>query len=204
MQGARFGIFLNWVPGPRSIQSWQYGITSAAVLLSAGMIVYEWRKPNASVPKLLYYVLIGAQPVLICRSYGLFSFPVFTASHWIAEVGLMSKIHASHQSPSSPVRDPRMRFVAGAGLFAVLSFAIQRFDLFDSQSFFWEFVALKDFSSQLGGLSSWTRFCLLLLIGGFISSGLYHFLYDFYLFSFRRAAPRNVIGPLILTKLEHN
>ncbi len=204
VQGARFGLFLDWVPRPRSITAWQSVITMAAVLPSAGMIVYEWRKPNASIPKLFYYALIGIQPVLLCRSYGLFSLPVFTASHWIAEVGLMSKIHASNKTPLSPVRNLRVRFIAGVGLFAVLSFAIQRFDLFDSQSLFWEFVALKDFSAKLDGLAPWTRFCLLLLTGGFISSGLYHFLYDYYLFSFRRAAPRNVIAPLMLTTLEYN
>jgi hypothetical protein len=172
---------------------------AAAIVLTAAVIGYELRKPNPSLPKLAYYLVMLAHPLVLyfirwrLASYYLI---VYFFSHWLIAIGLTARIHTNfHRAAGASPARARLRhatrlggFVAAASLFYA---AFGRYSVFSG----------SDYRAVLSAVfPDWTG-VVGLILGAFLAEQLLHYYCDRCLFRFRDADVRRALRPVDVRSL---
>lgn len=174
----------------------------AAVLLSAGVAAFELSKPNRSLPRLLYILVIFLHPTLLYGSVAagapavayLYLF-AYLWSHWLVAIGLVGRINTRfYESRGDPPRTAALRHGAVLGFIAALVFLAtqrhQEFLLFNTDRF--------RYKDLLASISPEQGVVVGLVLGFFLGEQLVHYYCDRCLFRFRNPGIRRRVAPLLL------
>ena len=84
-------------------------VALCAFLFGMGIVVAalvrEWRKPRRSLPKALFYLLIGGHSLLLYffpKALGLF-FLSYVLHHWVVAIGLFGRVGVNAYAPRAPL-----------------------------------------------------------------------------------------------------
>jgi len=164
------------------------GITSMLVAL-----VREWRHPQRSLPKMLFYFLIGAHtPILYVfpGAMGLFFF-TYIFHHWMVAVGLFNRVTLNSYAGQ---RLPGMRYLTRVG--PVFAFCVVWYLFFQSLDRAAQLAPVPN-TMMFYGISAPVKFVSGLVIGCFFAFNYLHYYYDRCLYSFGNPAIRKSVGPLV-------
>ena len=174
----------------------------AAALLSAGVAAFELSKPNRSLPRLLYILVIFLHPTLLYGSVAVGAHSVaylyvfaYLWSHWLIAIGLVGRINTRfYQSRGDSPRIALLHHTAVLGFIAALVFLAtqrhQEFLLFNTDRF-----AYKEL---LASISPEQVVVVGLVLGFFLAEQLVHYYCDRCLFRFRNPGIRRRVAPLLL------
>ncbi len=203
-QSQRLGPLFQYLPVPPSGATLARTVALVSGLLSVAVLVAESQRNTRSWPRLAYLLTIGLQPVLATVSYPLFNMALFTASHWIIALALSGRI-LTGLSSRAQVRHPRRwwRFHGIMAAFAAASvcmyavfwhpWLIGEGKYLFTEAFLREpVIAVAHASATLPGA---------LLAGLYFGITFVHFLYDRYVYAFRRPAIREGIAPHLFAPL---
>jgi hypothetical protein len=175
-------------------------IALIAFSLGMGMFGYgllrEWRHPQRSIPKLLFYGLIGVHTLLLYvypKAGGLF-FLTYTLHHWMVAVGLFGRV-SLNSYPGASRLGAFAKLARGFGpvlvlcvlwylFFGVLDTAGNLTPVPTPQAFEGASVAAK----LLAGV----------IIGLFFALNYLHYYYDRCFYAFSNPVIRKTVGPLLL------
>ena len=168
---------------------------ACAIGLTIAVIGYELRKPNPSLPKLAYYLVMLAHPVVLffirwrLASYYLI---VYFFSHWLIAIGLTARIHANfHRAAGATPARALLRHATRLGVFVVAAGFF--YAVFGSYSVF----SGSDYRDTLSAVwPDWTG-VIGLVLGAFLAEQLLHYYCDRCLFRFRDADVRRAVAPLL-------
>jgi hypothetical protein len=168
---------------------------ACAIAFTVAVIGYELRKPNPSLPKLAYYLVMLAHPVVLffvrwrLASYYLI---VYFFSHWLIAIGLTARIHANfHRAAGATPARALWRHATRLGLF--VGAAGFFYAVFGSYSVF----SGSDYRDVLSAVwPDWTG-VIGLVLGAFLAEQLLHYYCDRCLFRFRDADVRRAVAPLL-------
>jgi hypothetical protein len=178
------------------------GAVSLAALLTVGYLVFEARKPNRSLPKLLYGVVIFLHPALLYTAMrsgsellGVLYIVAYLWSHWLIAVGLVARINTRHylsRGESLGFAVLRHSVVVGliAGAVLLLTAPFLDYVLFNTAEY--------GYKARLASIEPAREWLLGLAMGFFLAEQLVHYYCDRCLFRFRDAAVRRKVGPLVL------
>ncbi len=180
----------DFLPSAAWIYDFREWIMVIGGLLTIVVLLFEWLKPNRSVPKMLYYFVIGAQTFLVAYSYPIFYFLLINLNHWVSELALVGKFHANRRGEKT--KYTRVYFVVAILFFMVIGF------LWD-HSFFQE--GMKRFGSSLVMTAEPVYlkdidYLSAVLLGFAFGVHFLHMLCDRYLFSFRRPEAQPVVNAI--------
>lgn len=173
-----------------------------AALATIGVLAFEARKPNRSLPKLLYIVVIFLHPSLLYAAMrsgselvGLLYVVAYLWSHWFIAVGLVSRINSRHyisrgESPGFALLRHVAVIGAIAGLALLLTAPYVDYVLFNTPNF--------AYKAMLAGIDPAHAWILGLAMGFFLAEQLVHYYCDRCLFRFRDPAVRRKVAPLVL------
>jgi hypothetical protein len=168
---------------------------AAAVVLTAAVVGYELRKANPSLPKLFYYLVMLAHPLVLYFIHwrlAFYYFAVYLVSHWLIAIGLVGRIHTNYRraagaTPASALLYYAVRlapFVAAAWLFDL---AFGGYNAFSGGGYKETLSAVwPDWRGVLG-----------LILGAFLAEQLLHYYCDRCLFRFRDPDVRRAVAPLL-------
>ena len=188
--------FFSFVPISRGLVSVAAAWAAvSAVVFTLAVIAYELRKANPSLPKLFYYLVMLAHPLVLYFIYwrlAFYYFAVYLVSHWLIAIGLVGRIHtndrrAAGATPASALLYYAVRlapFVIAAFLF---DHAFGRYNAFSGGGY----------KVTLGTVWPDWRGVLGLILGVFLAEQLLHYYCDRCLFRFRDADVRRAIAPLL-------
>jgi hypothetical protein len=174
----------------------------AAALLSLALAAFELSKPNRSLPRLLYMLVMFLHPTLLLASVRagapLLGFAYLVAylwSHWLIAVGLVSRINARfNQTRGDSPGAALLRHFAVLGAIAGLVFlATERhkeYLLFNTDGF--------AYKQLLSAIAPEQALAIGLVLGFFLGEQLLHYYCDRCLFRFRDPAVRRRVAPLLL------
>ena len=165
-----------------------YGITLAVVCL-------EIARPNASIPKVLYYLIMLVHPSVILLAEGdlkLFLFTTYLWSHWFVAIGLVSRLQTGHfeaagDRPSIAVAKHWLTMAAIVGAALLLFAELRPFNVFGGQSYRAILAAVTPAQGLFVGLA----------LGALLAEQLVHYACDRMLFRLRDPDIRAAIGPLL-------
>ena len=191
------------LPVPAASLEWASHVAvGVAVVLFAGYVVFELRKPNRSLPKLLYAVVIVLHPTLLYAAVrsgevllGVLYVVAYLWSHWLIAVGLVARINTRlYRSRGEPARAAWLRHAAIvlgiAGLVLVVTAPYLDYLLFDTSD--------HAYKARLAEIASGREWLLGLVMGFFLAEQLVHYYCDRCLFRFRNPAVRARVAPLLL------
>jgi len=175
---------------------------AAAVLLFVGISSYELSKPNRSIPKLLYLLVMLLHPVLLFTSVATKNETLALAyifsylwSHWLIAIGLVGRINTRfYQSHGSGRWAAVVQHATVLGFIAGLVFLLterhQDYLLFSTDGF--------RYKQLLAAISPGEGIVIGLVLGFFLGEQLLHYYCDRCLFRFRREGVRKRVAPLLL------
>jgi hypothetical protein len=185
-----------------TLQGWGTAAVWLAALLTLGFLVFEVRKPNRSLPKLLYGIVIFLHPMLLYTAMrsgsellGLLYIVAYLWSHWLVAVGLATRINTRYyeglgESPGFALL--RHAAVMGAIVGAVLLVTAPYLDyvLFNTAEY--------AYKARLASIEPASEWLLGLALSFFLGDQLLHYYCDRCLFRFRDPGVRRKVGPLVL------
>ncbi len=179
-QSARLDMLFEYLPTPKPMGRLAITVIVISVILLAYALKKEWGRSTRSVPKLIYLTSIGVQPIFGTISYPLYHFAIFSMAHWIVAIALAARIQSNKYN---------QKFAVHAAFFLCLS--IPMYFLFRSTYFVnWLLdVFAVNVTINVTGL----------LIGFAYGITFVHFIYDRYIYSFRRPEIKDSIGKHLLT-----
>jgi hypothetical protein len=172
------------------------------VVASAAALFWEARKPNRSLPKLLYIGVIAAHPLLLWGSVRagnrliaqMYVF-AYLFSHWFIAVGLVERINSRFYRSLGETRWPsilRHAALIGAvtGAVMILTRPYHDYLLFNTDGFRYKAIlaAITPDQAPLIGL----------VLGFFLGEQILHYYCDRRLFRFRQASVRRKVAPFLL------
>jgi len=166
----------------------------SAIILTMAMLVYELRKPNSSWPRLLYILVIGSHAVFLYHKL-LFYPLVYLWSHWLIATGLVSRINVRfmHEKDGRPFHHAvGIHFLIVAVTVAAvwgLTYPFTGMAVFNKD--------FAELATLIGQTVAEHRFLFGCVIGFFLGEQLVHYYCDRYLFRFKDANIRNLVGPLL-------
>ncbi len=173
-----------------------------AFVLCIGVIGLELSKPNRSVPKLLYYVVIWSHPVLLYfavrhEQYVLASVYViaYLWSHWLIAIGLVSHINVGYYRKQrgyglgAAVLRHALTLGAIVLLVIFLTIAYAQYGLFDTGNF--------EYKKILAGIPDAERGLIGFVMGLYLAEQLVHYYCDRCLFRMRDPGIRKTVGALL-------
>jgi hypothetical protein len=174
----------------------------AACLLSAGVAVFELSKPNRSLPRLLYMLVILLHPTLLyaavaarAHSVGLLYVFAYLWSHWLIAIGLVGRINARFyasrgDSPGRAVLRHAAVLLFIAGLVYVATQRHAQYLLFNTDGF--------RYKQLLAAITPEQTMVVGLVLGFFLGEQLVHYYCDRCLFRLRNPGVRRQVAPLLL------
>jgi len=175
---------------------------ATAAALTLGVVAFELSKPNRSLPKLLYILVIFLHPTLLYgavraghQTLALAYVIAYLWSHWFIAIGLVGRINARfHQSRGDSYGLAILRHVAVLGLLVGCVFLItehyQEYALFNTAGF--------RYKQLLDQITPQTTIVIGLVLGFFLGEQLLHYYCDRCLFRFRDPEIRRRVAPLLL------
>ena len=171
---------------------------AAAVGLTVGVCALELRKPNPSLPKLAYYLVMLSHPLVLYFVHWRLAFyyvAVYFWSHWLVAVGLVGRISTNfHRAAgASPQRALQLHvtrlgvWVIAAGAFAI---AFGRFSMFSGNG-------RSDYKEVLSAVDPAWAAVVGAILGVFLAEQLLHYYCDRALFRFRDPDVRRAVAPLL-------
>lgn len=168
---------------------------ASALAMTLGIVAYELRKHDASVPKLLYYAVMLAHPLflyLVQWRLGFYYLIVYFWSHWFIAIGLVGRINANHyrERGASPLR------ALGAHLltFGTVAGGAALFHLFFGS---YAVFSGKRYREVLSVVLPEYAWIVGLILGVFLAEQLLHYYCDRCLFRFRDGDVRRAVSPLL-------
>jgi hypothetical protein len=197
----RLGPLVSWA-GPLPVDGiLPTVIVAVAALLTLAYAGRELLVERGSLPRAVYIVSIGFQPVFAIVAGAAYSFTLTSITHWIVALALSARIIsnqtntgiADSPSSSSPwllVRRLATSYAALIGVLVVLSIVVHVLVLRPAAGLS-DFDYAVYFGYRLGDPPP----ALALLSGAYFGINFVHFLYDRYIYSFRRSEVRAAIVP---------
>jgi hypothetical protein len=195
----------EFLPEPAAVGPLRGWVLGASALLTAAILVWEWRKPNRSVPRMIYLGIVGAQPFLAALAFPVFYALLINLNHWLAELGLIGKIHGhaavtragargkdGRPAPGPAPAPARRRFALAVVSFAALGFLWDRSIMADGMKRFGSSLTMvtdADFAGQTDVFSAG-------VLGLGFGINFLHMICDRYLFAFRRPEVSGVLEAL--------
>lgn len=199
----RLGQLVVYLPDP---SAWPH-LTSLVIVTSAGLtllyVLVEFLKPNASLPRALYILSIGIQPIFGTFSYPFFHMAVFSICHWMIEFALASRILRnqlrSSEGPSLGLSGAMTRNSFAKHILVLALISIPMYGLFWSQTFLGAVAQMHQslydeamfFAYKLGT----QPLALGAISGVYFGISFVHFLYDRHLYAFSRPEVSRSITP---------
>jgi hypothetical protein len=147
----------------------------------------------SSSPRFFYLISIGLQPVLAIIWSPLFSMASFTLCHWVAAVGLSSRIMAHHDLDVTSLESSPVRFRFYGHLIALILVSVPLYYLFmDARVPNW--LGRVTSGADLADEENRGRCFSKLILFGYFGFGFVHFIYDRYLYEFRNKDVRTIVG----------
>jgi hypothetical protein len=177
---------------------------AAAVVLTVAAIGYELSKPNRSVPKLLYLLVMLFHPLFLHYAVLQENFRLaflyviaYLWSHWFIAIGLVSRINSRYYEArgDSPRRALlRHGAVLGGitGFVWLLTYHHSKYGLFNMDSFRYKHV--------LAGLTPEQGLVVGCFLGFYLAEQLLHYYCDRRLFRMRDPGIRRSVAPLLLSQ----
>jgi len=166
---------------------------ATAVGLTVAVVGYEARKPQPSLPKLIYYLVMLAHPLVLYFIHwrlGFYYIVVYFFSHWIVAIGLVGRIHANYHraagaTPARAVLRYASRLVPWVALVGVFYAVFGRYAVFSGREYKEVLSAVwPDWAGVIG-----------LVLGAFLAEQLLHYYCDRCLFRFRDPDVRRAVAP---------
>jgi hypothetical protein len=161
-------------------------------------LLREWRHPRRSLPKALFYLLVGGHTVLLYafpRALGLF-FLSYAFHHWMVAVGLVSRVtlgasvRAAKSTLSAVVR-------LGVRVAPLLALCVLFYMVFDQLDKAGSPAPVPD-ERIFEGASVGARILAGVVIGLFFALNYLHYYYDRCFYAFSDPAVRKNVAPLLL------
>lgn len=205
----RLGQVLHYLPDTLAMPN----LVTLVIMISAGLtllyITIEFLKPNSSLPRVLYILSIGIQPIFGTVSYPIFHLAVFSICHWMIEFALASRILQNQLWPSkeqallSSHKTSRYSFAKQVLILAAIS--IPMYGVLLSPTVLGVVARFHDslyneavyFSYSLGALPV----SLGALSGAYFGISFVHFVYDRYLYAFSRPEVSRLIAPHLFRRI---
>jgi hypothetical protein len=116
---------------------------ATAVGLTVAVVAYELRKPNPSLPKLAYYLVMLSHPLVLYFVHwriAFFYLVVYFWSHWLIAIGLTGRIHTNyHRAAGATPAGALVRYAASLGAFAAAALffnaAFGRYQVFSGRNY---------------------------------------------------------------------
>jgi hypothetical protein len=188
-----YGTPSAWYRGDalRQVASFAFVVGMGTV---AAALVREWRHPHRSLPKAMFYLLIGAHTLLLYafpKALGLF-FLGYVFHHWMVAVGLFGRVTLASYASRSPLFGI-IKLFARVGPFVALVIV------------WYLFFAILDQASNLvvpslrmfDGASIGAKLLAGVVIGLFFALNYLHYYYDRCFYSLGNPAIRKSVAPLL-------
>ncbi len=196
-----FGQLFAYLPSPSAMSVLGPVVIAAAVTLTISYLVVEIRKTKSSLPRGLYILSIGIQPVFGTISYPTYHFAVFSICHWLIALALASRVLSSEifpeRRPAAWQGGLGVGFCMGIVGFVLLSVAM--FAIFHSRTFHQVIGIVPPVAHNDDSLFSYKTGTFQpafgALSGAYFGFSFVHFLYDRYVYAFRRPEIREWIAP---------
>lgn len=199
-----FSVLVNWLTGIfQIVDDAAFVSLVVAIVLFVGAMIYELRKPNRSIGKCLYYVVMLFHPVFLyftnTRLLVYWHF-AYLWSHWIIAVALTTRVNVAfhRQQGCSQAKSWLNHGLVIGGVVALVSLIV------------WPFEGLgifnKDFDDarELLRTLPQDRYLIVgLFFGYMLGEQLVHYYCDGCLFRFRDERVRKVVAPLLTERLEN-
>lgn len=198
-QGRRLGVLNEVFELPNPHGALAMSVVAVSMVITAIALAYEFRKPNRSLPRLLYIVSIGIQPVFAVVSYTIYHFAVFSMAHWIVAIALVARVW-SNEAASHEVERPNV-WTAAQRMFAFQVMIMIGVSVVFY--FVWRSSVIPHFADwaavrlALSGDGSYGLRAMGAVGGALLGLNITHFMYDRFIYSFRRPAIRQAIAPYL-------
>jgi hypothetical protein len=175
---------------------------AAALLFSLAALAFELAKPNRSLPKLLYILVISLHPILLyaavaarAEQLALFYLMAYLWSHWLIAIGLVGRLNTRYyESRGDPPRLAVLRHAAVllfiGGLVYLATERHKDYLLFNTDGF--------RYKELLSAIAPGQALVVGLVLGFFLGEQLLHYWCDRCLFRFRNPGVRRRVAPLLL------
>ena len=201
-----FAQLFSYLPDPTALPRLSIAIIVTAVVVTMSYLIVEILNPKSSLPRGLYVVSIGIQPIFATISYPIYHVAVFSICHWLTALGLASKILRSEVTQVAAAErqvlpwlaaTPRRGFAMGILVFALIS--VGMFLLFHSKTFH-DMVGIVAASghgqeSLFAYKTGVFQVAFGVVSGAYFGISFVHFMYDRYVYAFRRPEIREWIAP---------
>lgn len=189
-QSARLGTLMDFLPQPVPMGFLARMVIVLAGFLTLAAVIREWGRPRRSAARTIYLTSIGAQTAFGAWSYNLYHFAVFTMAHWMVAIALGARIRSESRDGSTGGRAFLMQ------LALLLALSIPMYLIFRSQAVpqwlvgRWTAEGGSEVPHRIVGA----------IAGLWIGISFTHFVYDQYLYSFRRPEIRALVAPRLLAR----
>jgi len=189
----------SFVPIPReAVELAAAWAAAVAVGLTIAVCAFELRKPNPSLPKLAYYLVMLSHPLVLFFVHWRLAFYYIAAylwSHWLVAIGLVGRIHTNfHRAAGASPPRALLRYVAHLGAWVAIagafSYAFAAFSVFSGNG-------RDDYKELLSGVDPRWTVVVGAIFGVFLAEQLLHYYCDRALFRFRDPDVRRAVAPLL-------
>ncbi len=169
------------------------GVVAASLAMLAAMLLFELRKPETSLPRLLFILGMGLAPTTMNYDFRLFAI-VYGVWHWLAAIGLVGRVVSKSEKARNVELTSRwQRIRASFGFKCAIMFGLGLpiwLPTIGAEKLF----GLDDLDNFMGGAKV-VPLGLGLLAGLVVGVGLCHILYDRAFYGFRHAEIREHVAP---------
>ena len=162
-------------------------------------IFREWIRPDSSLPKTIFYLLIGGHTLLIyyCPEAFILFFFSYIIHHWMVAIGLFNRITMNSYRPI-PWTSRLWKYCIHVG------------PIFAACVIWYYYFAAQDYAGNLpqpdtslfANDSAVTKVLWGIVIGLFFAFNFLHYYYDRCFYSFRNPSIRKNVGPLLFGPTE--
>lgn len=196
-QGRRLGVLLDVLPQADRHGTLAIAVASISALLTAIMMMREYRKANRSIPKIIYILSIGIQPVFGVVAYSLYHFAIFSMAHWIVAIAILARI--SSNASATAARETghcvgfTHHFYWHAGIVFLAS--IPMYVLLESSAVPVLIGSLTDITDGSPLQTTIAHRSVGMVAGAALGIAFAHFIYDRYIYSFSKPLIQKTIVP---------
>jgi hypothetical protein len=201
-----FGPLFRHLQSPSTMPALGTVVIATAATLTIGYLAVETSKANSSLPRGLYMVSIGIQPIFATLSFPIYHFAVFSICHWLIALALASRIldgeFITERLKTAWSRDLGLGF--WIGMFGFLAASVVMYGIFHSHAIHRAVGVVAPARYGDGSLFSYrtgvfqTAFGA--LSGAYFGISFVHFVYDRYVYGLRRPEIRQWIAPLLFPR----
>jgi hypothetical protein len=191
----RLGPLVSWAgeaPPDRVLPAVIVTVTLVLTLAYAGReLVVE----RGSLPRAIYLVSVGIQPVFALVAGAIYSFTLISVTHWMIALALSARIISNQRVAAGASPWPSLRRLAAShaaliGFLVVLSIVLHALLIRPTAA-----PSSIDYAIHFGFRLGERPIALAVLSGAYFGITFVHFLYDRYVYSFHRPEVRTAIAP---------